>query len=161
MFVYTSSVIPFLGSPPKTPYCFYEGPFPPTHPLLLHHPSISLHWCLESSQNQGPLLPLMPDKAILCCIYSWSHGFLCVYSLFAGLVPESSRGSGWLILLFFLWGCKPLQLLRSFPNFSIGLPVLSQMVGCNIPNYIGQALAEPLQRQLYQAFVSNTSCHLQ
>jgi hypothetical protein len=35
-----------------------------------------------------------------------------VYSLAGGLVPGSSRGSGWLILLFFLWGGKPLQLLK-------------------------------------------------
>jgi hypothetical protein len=28
--------------------------------------------------------------------------------------PRSSEGSGWLILLLFLWGCKPLQLLQSF-----------------------------------------------
>jgi hypothetical protein len=32
-----------------------------------------------------------------------------VYSLVGGLVPESSGDSGWLILLFFPWGYKPLQ----------------------------------------------------
>jgi hypothetical protein len=52
----------------------------------------------------------MHDKAIICYICSWNH----VYSLVSGLLPESSGGSDWLILLFFLWGCKPLQLLRSF-----------------------------------------------
>jgi hypothetical protein len=57
---------------------------------------------------------LMTDKAILCYICSWSHGSLHVYSLVGGLVPGSSWGSGWLILLFFLWGCKPLKLLQSF-----------------------------------------------
>jgi len=34
--------------------------------------------------------------------------------------------SGWLILLFFLWDCKPLQLL----HFSIGVPLFSLIVGC-------------------------------
>jgi hypothetical protein len=38
---------------------------------------------------------LMPDKAIFCYIYSWSHGSLHECSLVGGLDPESS---GWLIL---------------------------------------------------------------
>jgi hypothetical protein len=58
---------------------------------------------------------LMPDKGILCYICRWSHGSLHVYFLVDGLVPGRSGGSGWLILLFLLWGCKPLQLLQSFP----------------------------------------------
>jgi hypothetical protein len=53
----------------------------------------------------------MPDKAILCYIYGWSPGSLHVYSLVGGLNPGSS---GWLMLLFFLWGSKPLRLLQSF-----------------------------------------------
>jgi hypothetical protein len=53
---------------------------------------------------------LMHDKAILCYICSWGH----VYSFVDGLVPGSSGGSGWWVLLFFLWGCKSLQLLQSF-----------------------------------------------
>jgi hypothetical protein len=32
-----------------------------------------------------------------------------------GLVSGSSGGTGWLILLFLLWGCKTLQLLGSGP----------------------------------------------
>jgi hypothetical protein len=54
---------------------------------------------------------LMPNKTILCYICGWSHGFLHVYSLVGGLDPLSS---GWLVMLFFLWGCKPLQLFQSF-----------------------------------------------
>jgi hypothetical protein len=42
---------------------FYERALPPTHPLLPHRPSIPLHWDIKPSQNQGPPLPLMPDKA--------------------------------------------------------------------------------------------------
>ena len=34
--------------------------------------------------------------------------------------------SGWLILLFFLWGCKTLRSFSSFPNSSI----VDAMVGC-------------------------------
>ena len=37
----------------------------------------------------------MPNKAILCYIYSWSHGSLYVYSLVGGLVPGRTRDTGW------------------------------------------------------------------
>jgi hypothetical protein len=92
--------------------CFYEGdPLPSNHPVLPPWPGIPLHWGIKSSQDQGPLLLLLiPDNAILCYICGWSHGSLHVYSLVGGLVPGSSGGSVWLILLFFLWGCQPLQL---------------------------------------------------
>jgi hypothetical protein len=86
----------------------------PTHLLPPPHPRIPLHWGIKLSQDQGLLFPLMPDKAILCYICGWSHESLHVYSLVGGLVPGRSRVSGWLILLFFLWGCKLLQLLHSF-----------------------------------------------
>ena len=56
-----------LYHPPT--FCFSKGVPPPTHPLLPPCPCIPLHWDMESSWNQGPLLPLMPDKAILCYTY--------------------------------------------------------------------------------------------
>jgi hypothetical protein len=37
-----------------------------------------------------------------------------MFSLVGDLVPERSWGTGWFILLFLLWGCKPLQLLGYF-----------------------------------------------
>jgi hypothetical protein len=58
----------------------------------------------------------MHDKAILCYIFSWTH----VYSFVDSLVPGNSEGSGWLVLLFFPWGCKSLQLLQSLLSLSIG-----------------------------------------
>ena len=111
-------LFPFPVSPLETSYhplfpCFYEGA--PLNPLPPHHHGIPQHWRIEPSRDQGPLLPLIPDKAILCYICSWSHESLHAYSLVGSLVPGSSEGSGWLILLFFLWGCRPpLQLLQSF-----------------------------------------------
>jgi hypothetical protein len=84
---------------PPPPASMRVYPHLPTHPLLPPCPHIPLHWGIESSQDQGPLLPLMFDKAILCYIYCWSHGSLLVYSLVGGLDPGSS---GWLILLLFL-----------------------------------------------------------
>jgi hypothetical protein len=63
-------------SPPlETPYPILPFPVsmkmlthPPTHPLPPAHPHIPLHWGTEPSQYQGPLLPLMANKTILCCI---------------------------------------------------------------------------------------------
>ena len=42
-----------------------------------------------------------------------------------GLVPGSSGGSGWLVLLLFLWCCKPFSSFRPSPNSFTGEPVLS------------------------------------
>ena len=60
---------PFPVSPLQTPYPIppYPAsmrvlPHPSTHSHP-HRPSISLHWGIKPSQDQGPPLPLMPDKA--------------------------------------------------------------------------------------------------
>ena len=89
---YLLSWFPFQKPPSHPPSpCFYEGAPQPTH--LLPPPSLGilLHWGIKPSQNHGSVLPLMPDKAILCYICGCSHGFLHVYSLVGGLVPGSSR----------------------------------------------------------------------
>jgi hypothetical protein len=90
--------------------CFYESDPRPIHSLPSPLPGIPLYCGTEPSQDQGSLLPLMPNKTIFCYICGWSSGSLHVYFLVGGLVPGSSERSGWLIL-FFLWGCKSLQLL--------------------------------------------------
>jgi hypothetical protein len=111
-FIYISNVIPFPGllsprnplSHPSSP-CLYKGVPLPIHPLQPHPNPISPYtWGIKTSQDQGPLLPLMPNKANLCYKCGWSHGSLHVYSLLGGLVPGSYGGgaSGWLIFLFFL-----------------------------------------------------------
>jgi hypothetical protein len=97
-----------------------------------------------------PLLPLLPEKAILCYICGWSHGSLHVYSLVGGLVPGSSGG-------LVGWCCSSYGVVNSFSSFSpfsnssIGGPVLSPMVGCDHRLCTCQAVAEPLRRQLYKA----------
>jgi len=121
---------PFLVSPRScnlthhipSPY-FYEGTPATIHTLLPHQHSIHLHWGIDLSEDQGPSPSLMPDKATLCYICSWSHGSLHVYFLVGGLVPG---GSG------------------------IGVSVFRLMVEESIHICICQALAEPLRRQLYQ-----------
>ena len=94
--------------PPASMRTFPQPPIPtslpwnsPNHPFPPPCPGIPLYWSIEPSQDQGPLLSLMSDKAILCYLCGWSQGSLHVYSLVGGLVPRSSGGSGWLILLFF------------------------------------------------------------
>jgi hypothetical protein len=104
-------------SPPQIPCSLplpllLWGSLTPIPPLC---PSIPLFWVMKPPQDQGTALPLMPDMSILCYICSWGHGSFHVYSLVGGLIPESSGKSGWLILMFFLWGCKPIQLLQPFP----------------------------------------------
>jgi hypothetical protein len=100
---------PIPSPPPFAPKRVF--PHLPTHSLLPHCSSIPLSWGVKPPQDQEPLIRLMSDKAILCLIRIWSHGSLHVCSMVGGLVPGSSwgwgGGSGWLILLFFLLGCKP------------------------------------------------------
>jgi hypothetical protein len=145
---------PFLVFPPN-PSIPYPSPCSPTYPLPLPCPGIFLHWGIKPSQNQGPLLLLMYNKAILCYIYSWSHGSLQVNPFVGSLVSGSSRGTGWFILFFFLWDCKLLQLPRSF-LYLLHLGILSsvQWLAEIIHLWFCQALPESLRRQLYQAPVS-------
>ena len=91
--------------------CFYEGAPPPIHPLLPHCPSIPLHWGIKPSQDQGPPLPLMPDKAPSA----------------PSVLPLT----------------PPLGSLCSVQWLTVSIWIC-----------IGQDLAEPLRRQLYQAPVS-------
>jgi hypothetical protein len=144
---------PFLDSPLETLYPIVSPAstgvhsHPPTHS---HLPSLAFPTLgNEPSQNQWPLLPLRANKATLCYMCSWSHGSLHVYSLVGGLVPGSSGDTGWFILLFLLWNCKPLQLLGAFSSSSIGDPV--QSLAWASTSEICQPLAEPPRRKLYQA----------
>jgi hypothetical protein len=103
---------------------------------------------------------LMSDKAILCYICGWSHGSLLEYSMVGGLVPANSRVSGWLILLFFLWVCKPLQLFRSFIS-STGDPVLSPIIGRQYPPLYLSRSGRASQETAISDFSSCTCWHSQ
>jgi len=74
-------ISPFQVSPPEIPYPILLPPVPMrvlTHPttysLLPPHPDIPLSRGIKPSQDQGPLLPLLLNRAILCYICGWSHG---------------------------------------------------------------------------------------
>jgi hypothetical protein len=119
--IYISNVIPFPSFfsgeplPPPLP-CFYEDAPPPTRTFRLttlaffytgassfhRTKGFSSHWCQTIPSSATYAAGAMGPS-------------LHVYSLVGGLVPGSSWGggrSGWLILLFFLWGCKG---VKSFP----------------------------------------------
>ena len=111
--LFTFQMLPhFLVSPPKTPSLSLPHAHQPLNPLP--YPGIPLHWGIKPSQDQRPLFSLMSDKAIFCYTCGWSHGSLHAYSLVGGLFPGSTGGTGQFILLFLLWGYKPLQLLGYF-----------------------------------------------
>jgi hypothetical protein len=124
----------------------------PTHSVLPPYTGIPLHWGIMPSQDQESLLPLMPNKAILCYICDWSHRYLHVYSLVGGLVSGSSGG-----LVDYCsspGAANPLILFSTFSNSSIGHPVPTLMISCeSLPLYLS-GLVEHFTRQLYQAPVS-------
>jgi hypothetical protein len=126
-------------------------PQPPTNSCLpaLAFPTLG-H---QTPQDQGWLLPLIPNKAILCYICSWSHGFLHVYSLVGGPVPRSYRDLA-------CWHCYSTHGLQtpSAPLVLSLIPPLEnpwsvQWLAASIL-CICQALTEHLRRELYQAPVS-------
>jgi hypothetical protein len=75
---------PLSWFPLWKPSIIYPLPFSPTHPLLLSCPGIPLHWGIEHSQDQKPLLTLMSNKAILWYIYIFAGAMgtsMCTLSL--------------------------------------------------------------------------------
>ena len=109
---------------PLSWFSLHNPPIPfPLHSAsmrMLLHPST--HSCLTSltlvhqaftEPGASPLIDARKGNPLLHKqLDPWP---LHVYSMVPSLVPGSSGGSGWLIVLFFLWGCKHLLLLQSFP----------------------------------------------
>jgi hypothetical protein len=99
--------------------------------ITFPRPGLPLHWGITSSQDQGPLFPLMSDKVIFCYIWGWGHGSFHVYFLFGGFVPGSSGG-------LIHWYCcssdgvvNTLSSFSPFSNSPVGDPMHSPMVGCD------------------------------
>jgi hypothetical protein len=125
LFIYISNVIPH--PPTQFPLPLLPWEYSPTHPPT--PTSLPQHCPINAFTGPGLPLSLMPDKVILRYICSTNHGSLHVYAWVGGLVLERSGRSCCLILLFLLWGCKPLQPFNSPPNYSM----LSQTIGCKHP----------------------------
>jgi hypothetical protein len=148
LFIYISNVLTFPGYPLEAPYPILLPsasmrvlPNPLTHSCLSTR--ILLHWSTEASQDQKPLLPLMPNKAILCYICSWSHESLHVYSLVGGLVSGSSGASGWLISLFFLSFSVSISLFL-YISLSLSLSLsLSHSLTLSLSDCLSLSLSHP------------------
>ena len=116
----------FPGLPSRNPYPMLSSPaslrvLPTTLPS---NTGIPLHWGTKPPQAQGPLLPLMSSKAILCHLCGWSHGSLHVYSLVGSILPRSSpKGAATFPSSF-----------SPFSNSSIRDTALSPMAGCGHPH---------------------------
>jgi hypothetical protein len=148
-----------IAPPPASMRLFsHPSTHPPTHPLLPPLPCIPLHWGIEPSHDQGPLLLLMLDKAILCYIRGWSHGFLHVYSLVGDLIPENSGiGGGGLVGWYC---CSSYGVANPFSSFSpcssifLGIPTLdwlqasSSLLGRLWQSLSGSAIAGSCQHVL-------------
>jgi len=109
--IYISNVIPF--------------PHPSIHPFLPPWADIPLHWGVRPWQEQGLLFPLVPNKAILSFICSWTHRSVHVYSLDGGLTLETLVG-----IIVLMWLQTPFVSFNPFSNSSNEDPVLSSIVGC-------------------------------
>jgi hypothetical protein len=126
----------------------------PTHPLPPSHPGIPLHWGIEPPQAQGPLLPLMSNKVILCHIRSQSHGpSMCTH----WLVVHSLGVPGVLAS----WHCSSPMGLQTPSTPSVPSPTPPsgtlhsvQWLAVSICLCLCQALVEPFRRQLYQAHIN-------
>jgi hypothetical protein len=125
--IYISNVIPSPGFPsgnslshPPLPASMRVLKILPTHSFPPPCPGTLLHRSIESSQDQGPLLSLMANKAIFCYMCSWIHGLLHVYSLVGGLVPGSFWrvcGGDWLVDIVLPLGFKSLFVSFLFKEF--------------------------------------------
>ena len=111
---------PFLVSPLETPYPILppltsmrvlppltQPPLPWHFPILGHRAFTGPRASPPIDVRQGhPLLPMWLEPWVLpCALFGWWFSF---WELWGG------AGVGWLILLFFLCGCKSLQPLQSF-----------------------------------------------
>jgi hypothetical protein len=164
-FIYISNAIPLPSFPSANPL---SNPLPlllwgcsPTHPLPLHCLSISLHWSIDPSQDQGPLLPLMLDKAILCYIFEEPWVPPCV--LFGWWFTPWELWVVWLVDIVIPMGFQTLPAPPVFPlTPPLGFHWSVQWLAASICIYIGQALAEPLRRQIYIRLLSaSTTWHQQ
>jgi hypothetical protein len=135
---------PLLVSPPEP---LYPTPSPPASVKVLpsifllpthsHLTALAFPYTGESSLHRTKALSSywcqpMPSSAT----YATGAMGPSMYTLWLVVYYWKFWGSGWL-MLFFIWGCTPLQLLHPSPNSSIAVPMFSPMVGCeHLPLYL-------------------------
>jgi hypothetical protein len=114
----------------------------PTHPLLTSCPGNSLHWGNEPSQDQRPLLPLMPSSTTYV---AGVMVLLCVIELWVVWLVDT------VVLTMVLQTPSALVLSVTAP---LGSLFYVQQLPSSICLCICQILAELLTRQVYQAPIS-------
>lgn len=128
--IYISNVILFPGFPSGSPLshpsspCFYEGAPLATHSLPPTCPGIPLHWGIEPSHDQGPHLPLMPNKAILCYIWGWGlsgDSYIRLLSACTSWHQQYCLG----LLAVCIWGRSPGGAVSEWPFLQSLLQTLS------------------------------------
>ena len=124
--IYLYAYIYIYAYPPPHTYiyiyiciCDYNSSCSPTLLLPLPGPGIPLYWGLESSQDQGPLLLLMADQAILCYICNQRH------ELWGVLVSS--------YCCFSYRVADPFSFLGTFSSSFIGDPVFHPIDDCEHP----------------------------
>jgi len=130
---------------------FTHTPTPCSLPALAfpYNGTSSLHRIKGLSSHWYPTRPIL---SYICC---WRHGSLHMYSLDGGLVPGSSRGSGWLPHIVLPMGLQtpsaPSVLSLTPP---LGTLFSDQWLASSIRLCFCQTLAELFRRHSYQAPVS-------
>jgi len=165
---------PFLVSHLQPPYPIPHPP--PSMRVYTHPPTLSwlpaltfpYIWGIEPWQDQGLLFTLMLNKAILCYIRSWGHGFVHFEWWFspwelwlvdiAVLMGLQTPYQPWdCPCVLFGWWFSPwefwLSLGISAPSiFSLTPPLRTlfsgQLLAMSIHPCICHVLADPLRRQL-------------
>ena len=163
LFISISNVIPFPNFPSTNSLSHSPFPLtisirvltlPPTYPLQPHCPNTPLCWGIEPSQAQGLLLPLVPFKDPLLHMRLEPWVPPCV--LFGWWFSPWELWGFWLVdivvLPMGLQTPSALSVLLLTPSLGSLCSVL--WLAASICICIGQDLAEPLRRQLYQDPVS-------
>jgi hypothetical protein len=158
--MYFSNVISFSRFPFRNSLSYSPPPaskrvlpYPPTHSHLTAL-TFPIHWGIEPSQDQGPLLPLMPTRSSSATYSAGAVGpSMCTCWLCFS--PWELWGV-WLIDIVVLPMELQTPLAPSVLSLTplLGTPCSVQWLAASICLCICQALAELLRRQLYQASVS-------
>ena len=127
LFVYISNVVPLPGFPSASPLSHFPSP------CLSHLPATLLCWGIEHPQHQRPPFSLIPDKVI----HQQLEPRVPPNVIFDLWFSPWELGCGGQIS----WYCCssyevaiPFSFFSSSPNFSIGVLVLSTLVGCEHPH---------------------------